>query len=85
MEVFMITVVGSLNMDFVVGASTIPKPGETVLGSSFRKVPGGKGGNQAAAAARLGADLGHRLLQVLVVSIRVLFEIEAFAGVPTPD
>ena len=72
----MITVVGSLNMDFVVGSNTIPKPGETVLGNSFRKIPGGKGGNQAAAAARLGAevtmlgavgkdDLGEELIRSL--------------------
>ncbi|MDD3168149.1 MAG: ribokinase [Eubacteriales bacterium] len=53
----MVTVVGSLNMDFVIKAPAIPKPGETVLGNKFQQTPGGKGGNQAAAAARLGAKV----------------------------
>src|SRR5262245_52921626 len=51
----MITVVGSLNMDLVVEVASLPVPGETVLGSSFRRAPGGKGANQAVAAARLGS------------------------------
>ena len=51
-----ILVVGSLNMDLVVQVPTIPKPGETVLGSNFATFPGGKGANQAVAAARLGAS-----------------------------
>lgn len=49
-----ITVVGSLNMDFVVQVEALPRPGETVLGSAFRTIPGGKGANQACAAAKLG-------------------------------
>ncbi len=49
-----IVVVGSLNMDFVVSVEHLPAPGETVLGSAFRMLPGGKGANQAYAAARLG-------------------------------
>ena len=53
----MIAVVGSLNMDLVIRTDMIPRPGETVLGSSFNRIPGGKGGNQAAAAARLGAGV----------------------------
>lgn len=52
-----ITIVGSLNMDLVVKTPCIPLPGETVLGSSFTTVPGGKGNNQAVACARLGADV----------------------------
>jgi ribokinase len=52
-----IVVVGSLNMDLVVRASRIPAPGETIIGSDFRPVPGGKGANQAVAAARLGAQV----------------------------
>ena len=52
-----ITVVGSLNMDLVVRASRIPAPGETIIGSDFRPVPGGKGANQAVAAARLGVQV----------------------------
>ena len=50
-----ILVVGSLNMDLVVEVPTIPQPGETVLGKNFATFPGGKGANQAVAAARLGA------------------------------
>ena len=49
-----ITVVGSLNMDFVVQVEKLPLPGETVLGGGFATIPGGKGANQAMAAARLG-------------------------------
>lgn len=44
-------------MDLVTRTSTIPKVGETVLGESFHTIPGGKGANQAVAAARLGADV----------------------------
>lgn len=50
-----VVVVGSLNMDLVVRAPRIPAPGETLLGGEFHTVPGGKGANQAVAAARLGA------------------------------
>jgi ribokinase len=49
-----LAVVGSLNMDFVVTVPRLPAPGETVLGSGFQMIPGGKGANQACAAARLG-------------------------------
>jgi len=49
-----ITVVGSLNMDLVVRSPRIPQPGETIIGGEFRTAPGGKGANQAVAAARLG-------------------------------
>jgi ribokinase len=48
-----IVVLGSLNMDFVARAARLPLPGETVLGSGFQMIPGGKGANQANAAARL--------------------------------
>src|SRR6266849_10684042 len=51
-----IVVVGSLNMDFVVGVRELPVPGETVLGSNFQMFPGGKGANQAVAAAKLGGQ-----------------------------
>ena len=52
-----ITVIGSINMDLVTKTNTIPKVGETVLGESFFTIPGGKGANQAVAAARLGAEV----------------------------
>jgi ribokinase len=72
-----LTVVGSLNMDLVVRSPRIPRPGETIIGSAFHVVPGGKGANQAVAAARLGAqvamvgrlgddDFGHTMLDSLV-------------------
>ncbi|MSP13301.1 MAG: ribokinase [Chloroflexi bacterium] len=47
-------VVGSLNMDLVARAPHIPQPGETIIGRDFHVLPGGKGANQAVAAARLG-------------------------------
>jgi ribokinase len=49
-----IAVVGSANLDLVVEVATIPVPGETVLGGDIQRIPGGKGANQAVAAARLG-------------------------------
>jgi len=52
-----VTVVGSLNMDLVARAPRIPQPGETIIGSDFHTVPGGKGANQAVAVARLGAHV----------------------------
>lgn len=50
-----ILVVGSINMDLVVRVERMPIPGETILGRDFQAIPGGKGANQAVAAARLGA------------------------------
>ncbi len=52
-----ILVVGSSNTDMVVKADRLPGPGETVLGGAFLTAAGGKGANQAVAAARLGADV----------------------------
>jgi ribokinase len=71
-----VTVLGSMNMDISVTVPELPGPGATVLGSAARFAPGGKGGNQAVAAARLGAevrmagclgpdDLGRQLRQAL--------------------
>ena len=72
----MIVVLGSANMDVVTEVSRIPRPGETVAGKSMRHYLGGKGANQAVAAARLGASVsffgkvgrdpfGERLLEGL--------------------
>ena len=52
-----ILVVGSLNADLVVRAPRFPQPGETISGEDLQVIPGGKGANQAVAAARLGADV----------------------------
>jgi ribokinase len=71
-----ITVIGSLNMDLTAISAKRPAAGETILGERFDTFPGGKGANQAVAAARLGADVsligmvgqdafGDELVQVL--------------------
>jgi ribokinase len=52
-----VLVVGSLNADLVMRAPRLPRPGETVVGGAFHVAPGGKGANQAVAAARLGAKV----------------------------
>ncbi len=52
-----ILVIGSLNVDLTITTERFHRPGETVTGGSFRTYPGGKGGNQAVAAARLGAHV----------------------------
>lgn len=53
----MIVVFGSINIDLIGHAPTLMRPGETVLGSSLEFSPGGKGGNQALAASRAGAEV----------------------------
>jgi ribokinase len=52
-----LTVVGSINLDLVARVERLPRPGETISGSAFERFPGGKGANQAVAAARLGAQV----------------------------
>ena len=52
-----IAVLGSINMDFVTSVLNLPQPGETALGSQFDRLLGGKGANQAVAAARLGGQV----------------------------
>ncbi|GIF68607.1 ribokinase [Asanoa ishikariensis] len=90
-----VVVVGSTNLDLVVTTPQLPRPGETVLGADFRTVPGGKGANQAVAAARAGAtcefvgaigsdDFGVRLRDSLVaaeVGVRGLRTVPGPSGV----
>ena len=52
-----ILVVGSSNTDLIIKVPEIPRPGETLLGGEFMTFPGGKGANQAVAAARAGGDV----------------------------
>ena len=52
-----VLVVGSVNVDLVVQGERLPQPGETVMGGTFSRFHGGKGGNQAVAAARLGVPV----------------------------
>ncbi|MGH3151795.1 MAG: PfkB family carbohydrate kinase, partial [Streptosporangiaceae bacterium] len=89
-----VTVLGSLNMDISVTVSRLPGPGATVLGSAARFTPGGKGANQAVAAARLGAevrmvgcvgddDFGHRLLAALRDEAVDASAVRAVPGAPT--
>lgn len=89
-----ILVVGSLNMDLVVQVAAQPRPGDTVLGSDVATFPGGKGGNQAAAAAkaggrvrmvgRVGADgYGQALtsaLETAGVEVGFIAEVEGSSG-----
>lgn len=88
------TVLGSLNMDISVTVPRLPGPGATVLGSAARFTPGGKGANQAVAAARLGAetamvgcvgddDFGWQLLAALRAEGISADGVRVVAGVPT--
>ncbi|MGC9317464.1 MAG: ribokinase [Armatimonadota bacterium] len=52
-----ITVLGNINIDFVMRCERMPRPGETLMGSDLKLVPGGKCANQAVTAARVGADV----------------------------
>ena len=52
-----VVVIGSANIDLVSSVASLPVPGETVLGNSFIKTPGGKGANQAVAASKLGGEV----------------------------
>ncbi len=89
-----IVVVGSTNLDMVVQAAHIPRPGETVLGGRFSMVPGGKGANQAVAAARLGAEVamfgrvgedpfGEELIMNLRQNGVDASRVESLSGAPT--
>ncbi|MFD8828670.1 ribokinase [Streptomyces sp. NPDC059605] len=76
-------VVGSANADLVVGVERRPAPGETVLGSDLAVHPGGKGGNQAVAAARLGARTALLARVGDDAHGRLLLESQRAAGVDT--
>ena len=89
-----LTVLGSLNMDISVTVPRLPGPGATVVGSAARFAPGGKGANQAVAAARLGArvrmvgcvgddEFGRRLLAALRAETVNTDGLRVVAGVPT--
>ena len=89
-----VTVLGSLNMDISVTVPRLPEPGATVLGSAARFTPGGKGANQAVAAARLGAsvrlagcvggdDFGRRLLAALRDAGVDAGAVRTVTGIPT--
>ena len=53
-----LVVLGSVNADHVLQVPSFPRPGETLHGRNYQVIPGGKGANQAVAAARLNADIG---------------------------
>lgn len=70
-----LTVVGSINLDLVVRVERLPRPGETISGTTFERFPGGKGANQAVAAAKLGAQV--RMIGAVGTDV---FADEALAG-----
>ena len=78
-----VSVVGSMNADYTVTTEHLPGPGETVVGGPLRVLPGGKSGNQASAAARIGADV--RLFGAVGSDINADFLLSALheAGVDT--
>lgn len=93
-DLFDVCVVGSTNLDLVATAAVLPGPGETVLGHDYAEHPGGKGLNQAVAAARSGAntvfvsaigddDAGARLLGVMRAESIDTDHVATRVGLPT--
>jgi len=80
---FAVAVIGSANLDLVATTLRLPGPGETVLGTSFREHPGGKGLNQAVAAARDGATVAFVGALGRDDAGRVLFEVATSEGIDT--
>jgi len=91
---FQVCVVGSANLDLVASTERLPAPGETVMGQDYAEHPGGKGLNQAVAAARSGAhtafvgavgddDAGRRLLGVMAADGIDAGHVSVRSGVPT--
>jgi ribokinase len=89
-----VVVVGSVNADLVVSVGRLPQPGETVTGGTFARHGGGKGANQAVAAARMGArvalvaavgadDLGDEALRELAAEGVDVSAVARLDGVPT--
>src|SRR3954451_12614473 len=89
-----VVVVGSVNADLVVSVGRLPRPGETVTGGTFARHGGGKGANQAVAAARMGArvalvaavgadDLGDEALRELAAEGVDVSAVARFDGAPT--
>ena len=88
-----VVVVGSANVDLVLPVQRIPRPGETVLASGLTRGPGGKGANQAVAAARagastafvasLGADESGELLRAALTESGVDLSLVSTTGTPT--
>jgi len=80
---FDVVVVGSANLDLVATGARIPAPGETVLGSTYAEFPGGKGLNQAVAAARAGARTALVACVGFDAAADRLLEVAAQAAVDT--
>ena len=88
-----ICVIGSLNIDLTVSLPRFHQPGETIFGTDFQTYTGGKGGNQAAAAAKLGADVtmvgclgddaNSEIYRKLLGSLNIRDRVETVAGVPS--
>lgn len=91
---FDVTVLGSANIDLVAATDRLPSPGETVLGHDYDEFPGGKGLNQAVAAARVGArvafvgavggdDAGGRLVRLMADEVIDTERVDVVADAPT--